>query len=200
MNLYGITPAIESHSSLETRVESYLTARGFIVEHKNTYHDAFDPKTVQLLQKINTPAALSIRGRADKVAVHTTRPIVFEYDAKSHVSQTHHNLTLEAMPLAHHVLDSHIGARCLYVITDASGQDRGFWTIKGLPIGKIHIPDRWSAQETADFEKYFKSVFKGVPIHTGTKSYGSGDPFVIIDRKQVEQMSDWRKLIDSLLR
>ena len=57
------------------------------------------------------------------------------------------------------------------------------------------IPDRWGTSE-----KYFRHVFEtnfpGVDV-VGTRSFpgGSNDLFAIIDRRDVEDMQDWRDLI-----
>jgi hypothetical protein len=123
----GSTMGLDAnHDRLEADVKDFLTNEGFLTASA-TYHDVYDEPMVEILQTRYSPTALYIRGRADRVAVHSGLPIEFEYECKTN-SGKHRNMAVEALPWLHHLSKVSLGVRCLYVYRDTvASMDRGVW-------------------------------------------------------------------------
>jgi hypothetical protein len=197
-NVLNIRPDHKGHVNLEKRFTDYLTSKGFQV-FDGTYHNNCNRELSKALRYRNSGTSLAIRGRADRLAVHKKLDIDFEWDAKTHENYQYRDATIEALPLAHHIMDGYLGKVTLYVLEDADGNDRCFWVSSLPPIREIQIPKRQDAQQTEWFRKTLSVAFPGVRIRTGTVSKGSGDPFAIIDAYHVRQMPDWHKVIDTIV-
>lgn len=198
----AIMPSILSHKTLETDIAEYLDRKGFWVGAA-TYHEVLPDNIKRRLSAIYTPTALYLRGRADRIAVHKTGDVVIEWEAKTHTSGQRHDMTLEALPLCHHMDNANLGVICLYVYRDTDcGYECGFWTeqlnTRDVPVRVIMIPGRWNADQRAWYRKQFARVLPGVQIVDTGRNAGTGDPFLIIDESVVRGLPDWRCLIDEL--
>jgi len=58
------------------------------------------------------------------------------------------------------------------------------------------IPRRWSDKQYQWFKIIFERVLPGIPILPIKHSYGSGDPFLIIDEFIVQHLETWQSLIE----
>lgn len=195
----NITPenTIE-HSQLETDATEYLTAAGFVVAEA-PYHATMAEEDVEALQQTVTPTALYIRSRADRIAIRQSPPLVFEWEAKTHTTNKRHDCTLEALPVAIHLLKAQLDIRCLYVYRDPyKGYEVGFWIHDFPEVRVIMIPDRWGDAWTAWFQGVFSNFFPGVKIVDRIKTRGSGDPFLIIDESIIRELPGWTDLIDRI--
>jgi len=79
-----------------------------------TYHECLPAATADRLREIYTPQSLYLRSRADRVAIHTAYPLVFEFDLKTHVNRKYQDMTLELTPIIGHIAKRRAGADCLY--------------------------------------------------------------------------------------
>jgi hypothetical protein len=184
------------HDPFEAAVAEGLRSRGYCVQGA-TYHEVFPDEVVRRLQGIFTPTALYVRGRADRVAVHAKRDLVFEWEAKTHVSKKYHDMCLEAVPLAHHVLKCRLGVRCLYVYQDPGElYAKGFWVHRMPPVRDVWLPDRWIDFAREYFLGVLSEFFPGVPLKDKCKTYGTGDPYVVIDHSEVLRLPSWETLVD----
>jgi len=193
------TPDNPEHIQLENDVRKYLSGLGFLTDEA-TYHSVMNPKVKDRLSHIYTPTSLYIRGRADRIAVHTQYDIVFEWEAKTHTSKKYHDMTLEALPLCHHLAKIQLDVECLYVYRDSIvGYDCGFWVKDIPPIRVIMIPERWGRAKSDWFKDQFTRFWPETKIRTTPAYGGSGDPFVIIDQSIVAKLSHWQDCIRAKL-
>lgn len=192
----------EPHTILEEDVRKFLQEQGFMTTEV-TYHAAMPDQISKRLARIFTPTSLYIRSRADRIAVHTELPIVVEWEAKTHAPNIkYHDMTLEMIPIAHHLQRVAMKVECLYVYKDSDKKiECGFWTHSIPPIRQILIPERWTNQERV--LEYFRTIandwFPDVPIREGIFSRGSGDPFLIIDESALYSLPHWKGLITNKL-
>ena len=189
------------HSDLEEDVRQYLAARGFWTTEL-TYHECLPGEWVRKLQDRWSPTALYIRGRADRLAMHPTAEVEFEWEAKTHKSSRKHDLCIEALPLLHHLLKGRVDVQCLYIYRNPFvNEEVGFWTDVMPKIREVHIPQRWDDEQMSWFHQVLETYFPRIPLRetywNATK--GSGDPYIIIDRSVVRDMPHWKAAVDSLL-
>jgi hypothetical protein len=184
------------HEILEDDVNSYLRSKGYYI-HQSTYHAIMPPDLAGLLAGRFSLTSLYFRGRADRIAVHQDLPIEFEWEAKTHHNRKYNDLTIEAYPLIHHISKSKLGVDCLYAAR-VNGRDTGFWVSEMPEIRCVFLPDRGEYRPIkGELIGYFQDYFPNKEIiQRGVN--GSGDPFVIVDEMKLEELVDWRLLIDRL--
>lgn len=194
-NIYpNIAPA--NFVGPEWIVSDWLQTNGFLVGN-SCYHQVLPELLVSTLQSRYSPTAMTIRHRADRIAVHQTLPVEFLVEIKSPAPGHYANMLIEMFPLAQHVLEAReIGCDCLYAYVDEqSGMDAGFWCSELPEIARLIIPSRWVGERRCWFETIASRIFPGLPISYSDKTRGSGDPFVIIAQPVVDAMKDWRELV-----
>jgi hypothetical protein len=190
-----ITPDHEPHKQLETDVAEFLESLDFAVEEM-TYHDKMSDLVRERLSHIYTPTSLYLRGRADRSAIHRTKQIVFEWEAKTHGGSKYHNMALEAMPFIHHLTRAQHCVRCLYCYRDPErGYECGFWIEKHPPIWQIKVPSRWNGNLKFWFEQQFEMFLSDIPVMNLNGTGGSDDPFLLIKENDVQQLPGWKDLI-----
>lgn len=197
MKFDSITPDFAPHLDLEQSVTDYLQSLGFLCSSL-TYHDSLPETIVCLLKSRYSPTSLYLRGRADRIAIHTKLPIEFEYELKTHASKIQNDLTLEALPLIHHISKGKLGVKCLYIYRNPSKWiERGFW-VHDLPtIDSFYIPNRWNPIQTSWYESIVTvSLYpRNIKIIKGVYVGGSGDPFFVIKEIEVAKLHPWQNLI-----
>lgn len=170
-----------------------------------TYHKAMPTDVVRRLQHCYAPGAMYLRHRADRIAIHPTKDVVFEWECKTHMQTNRHDWTMEALPLCHHVAAyREFGIDCLYAYSNPFKDHRrecGFWTssFDFASVRCVMIPGVWTQEGVAWFRKQFTRYLPDTPILSSPRNAGSGDPFLIIDESNLGLFSDWRKLIDQRL-
>lgn len=195
----GITPNHKGHRDLEKRFVQYLDTKGFD-NYDGTYHNKCNHGLADAIKNRHGGTTLAVRGRADRIAVHrSVESLVFEWDAKTKEYQDNSSLYIEALPLAHHILDAKLGKATLYVL-NIGGQDKSFWTSNIPKIDVINIPGRWNDQQARQFTEWFAYAFPGVPVQRTPANRGSGDPYVVIPSHEVRRLQDWHNVIDNLIR
>jgi len=197
-----ITPTnSKAHDDLEKRAIEYLRHEGFWVPPALTYHTQFPVAVVNKLQKTDTPGGWYLRTRADRIAIHKTKDLIFEWEVKTHIREDKHDMCIEAFPLTVHVWNFKLlGVQCLYLHHDITdGHECGFWVSENIPIRGILIPERWNSQDPDYFIRIFQQVFPGLRISLCGQVRGSNDPFVIIDQSDRDLMPHWQDLIHELV-
>lgn len=198
MQQQRISPDYEPHITLEKRVADYLKAHQFTTDSA-TYHTAYQLGTQALLMRNYTATALYIRSKADRIAIHQYKAIVFEWDVKTHENQNRQNWALEVMPLVSHLATVPLGVRCLFVYHNPFTRfECGFWTDAMPPIMRIHLPPRWKGEIRTRYAALIERYFPNVPINEEFVG-GSGDPFVLFGWSVVRQLPHWQTLIDAEL-
>lgn len=193
--MMDISPSNRAHQALEKDVEQALSALGFLIASA-TYHSVLPSEVKDRLQNTYTSTALYLRGRADRIAIHKELPLVFEWEAKTHSSTLWHDMTIEALPLCHHLAEAQLGVRCLYAYRNPYKKHNvGFWISDMPPIREIKIPIRWTEATQEWFAQQFRRFMPQVPISILENCRGSRDPFVIIDQSEIEKMPHWNMLI-----
>jgi len=204
-----VKPDYRPHKNLLSDVDNFLIEQGFCID-SNPYHEKLKKETQELLKKEDCPTSLCIRTLADRIAIHRkTKGKVFLYEGKTHESKIFNDLTLELVPIIHHKLRSEkMDVRCLYVyrnpflIKDICGEriiECGFWINRMPSIRQIMIPTwRWTSEEREWFKKKATEFFPDVKIYPTDKG-ASGDPFIIIDEKEVLKLPHWKDLIEEFL-
>jgi hypothetical protein len=175
------------HAKLEADMNEFLDAQGFMTASA-TYHTVMPAEVRDRLSRVNTPSALYLRTRADRVAIHRKHQVCFEYECKTRDPATiKTNLAIEAFPLAQHIYKARLGVKVLYAYRDeANGIDCGFWCDRLPPIDKIIVPHRGEA-----IAAYLSQAFPGIG-QVRMETRGSGDPFVLIPFEVAQQLDDWR--------
>ena len=190
-----VTPDYIPHKKLEDDIKNYLKSRDYLI-HEATYHAVGDDEVREILQTRFTPTALYLRGRADRVAIHTTFPLEFEFECKTHISRQYNDMTLEMLPLIHHLSKNRLGVNCLYAYRNPYKEDEndyGFWIAELPQIRQVWIPPLerndmpWFRSLADTWFPDIEQVIKNVG--------GTGDPYVIIDRSVVKNLSNWKDLI-----
>jgi hypothetical protein len=191
----SITPASPRHKTLELKVSDYLKSKGYIVV-SDTYHDVFDDGTIRLLSNRTNPTAFNIRTRSDGLAFHKTlSDCDFEFEIKTHDTNGE-DVCIEMLPLAiHKMMRLYFAVRCVYIIEDANRIERGFsvWNIPEIRV--IFIPDRWTPEQIRFFKGVARHSFSSTQVQEIRTTKGSGDPFVVIDKKVVETLPDWKTVL-----
>jgi len=190
-----ITPDFVPHKTLESDVKSYLESRNYLI-YEATYHAIASVETRNILSRRFTPTALYLRGRADRIAIHKEYTFEFEFECKTHLNSKYHDMTLELLPLIHHLSKSKLGVKCLYIYRHKD-MECGFWMDELPQIRQIWIPPaRWQTQQSiAWFESISNIFFDGIDIVTSAVA-GTGDPFLIIDESTVKNLVHWQSLIE----
>ena len=197
MGSLGVTPREEEHIKLQNEVGEYLQSLGFWIDSA-TYHDRLAKERADHLSGIYSLTALYIRGRADRIAVHSTRNVVFEWEIKTHKSPDKTDMSFEALPFMHHVQQGQLGVKCLYIYRNPFPNqilDIGFWIHDMPPIEAILIPDNpyYSSETHALIEETAQKLLFRTNRTRPTK--GSNDPFALVEEKYVRCLPHWKNLI-----
>jgi len=192
-----LTELNTEHEQFEAHVVEWLSTHGWCVEDL-TYHNRLSTQLKNILIYRNSPTALAVRSRADRISICLDYPVEFFLEIKTTLFPQHQNIALEAFPLAIHALQAKHGIRCLYVHRHATTKKEcGFWVHQLPPLREIRIPRRWDNDTTLWFRSVFESIFPAVPV-IDTPSRGSGDPFAIIDASVVKTLPHWKRLVIDL--
>lgn len=184
------------HARIELEVSTYLKQKGYSV-HSQTYHDIFPEVIVKALIDRWSAAALYIRARADRLAIHPIIDSQFEFEAKSGGGP---DLCLEVSPLLDHIGKwRNSGIDCLYAF-ESGAASGGFWASSPPSIRVIMQPrcTRYDTKALDRLRQKCAAYFPTVNYRIIEKSNGSGDPFCVIDKLNAVNLSSWRVLIDSV--
>lgn len=189
------------HSLLERDVIKYLQSAGFEI-CTAPYHDTMPSEIVKLLKNRFDLTSLYLRGRADRIAIHKTLPITFEFELKTHSNAKYHDWVIEALPLMHHMSKSQLGVLALYVFRNPYQDcECGFW-VNQMPLANRAVyTNRYHEKGlTPNFLKFWKQYFPYLDWELGRKSNGSDDPYVVVNESIVKMLPHWQTLIDDLLK
>lgn len=182
------------HAALEADIVAHAIAHGWVVDSA-TYHRVMAEPVRLALQRCWDPAALYIRGRADRVAVKDQHCRLFE--AKTN-SGRWLRAAIEALPVSHYV---RLGLPCLYVYRDVKdGFETAFWTTAMPRIDVIFLPDRWCEPLARYFRDRFMEVWPGTEIQTLPAVNGSHDPYLLLSRESmIAAAVSWRDVFASMI-
>lgn len=176
----------KDHARVEAEVVQFATDHGWLVGAA-TYHQAMPDPVVTALSRCWDPAALYIRGRADRCAVKEEHCVLFE--VKTNPGKWT-RAAIEALPLSYYI---RLEIPCLYIWRD-HGEDFAFWTTELPVIDVIFLPRRFS-QLHRFFRKQFTKDFPDVEIVETPGTSGSDDPFVVIRRDAIQERGvDWKQV------
>jgi hypothetical protein len=189
----------QGHDRCEQDVIQYLQSLGFLLGEA-TYHEVMEKVAKDRLASIYSPTSLYIRGRADRIAVHQTKPIVFEWEAKTHNPGPYHDMLIELLPILHHLKRAELGVRCLYVYNDyEKGYDVGFWT-NGMPtVRQVYLTPRFTPELKGVVDNAIAEYFPHTTVRQTTGTKGSNDPFLIVDESTVRSLPNWKTLVEEEL-
>lgn len=185
-------PSDPHHAALEADVIAHATANAWAVGSA-TYHTVM-PEPVRLaLQRCWDPAALYVRGRADRVAVKDQRCVLFETKTNS---GRYLRASIEALPVSFYI---RLGVRCLYVYRDVKdGFEAAFWTDAMPSIDVIFLPDRWTTQLRQFFRDQFRHVWPDAAIQPIHAVNGSNDPYLCVSRESmIAAAVPWRDVFSA---
>jgi hypothetical protein len=193
--IYKVDPEFEPHKELEIDVREYLEAMDFIT-HSSAYHDVMDQSLKELLTHRWSPTALYIRARADRIAVHKSLPIEFEYDLKTKDRKQYSDLLIEILPVVLHKIKSMIGIKCLFCCR-VNGYDRGFW-IEDMPNPiQFNLPPlKKNEAINPILKEWISEIWPDIWIDEEFIPGGSGDPYLKIENKEYRKLPHWRELVD----
>ena len=186
------------HETFESRVINKLRGMGFAVSSA-TYHDVLEQSVSDALAKNYSPTALYIRTRADRIAVRND--ISFELECKTHENERYSDMTLEVLPVLHHINKVGLGVDCLYAYWNPfADMYRGFWVSDMPQVRDIRIPSntRYNTDAVAVVMQA-KSRFPEATVYTNPgRGDGSHDPYIIIDSVEVGKMSKLKEIFGSM--
>lgn len=187
------------HDKLEESLHQQFQKLGFET-FQLPYHETLSSDMVDILKNRWSPTALYIRGRADRLAIHKELPIEFEWEVKTHESRQHHDITLEALPLLHHIQKSVLGVECLYIHYNRHTERYSAFWVNNIPPVRVYLPLRWPQE--SEIHQFYKQIladgFRTNPIEL-TKVKGSGDPFIVIPQMWADDLPAWEELIEEKL-
>ncbi len=189
-----ITPDYIPHKNLETDVKDFLESRNYLI-YEATYHAIATTEIRDILRTRFTPTSLYLRGRADRIAIHKTLTLEFEFECKTHISRDYHDCTIELLPLIHHLSKSKLGVKCFYAYRDntfSPAIECGFWIDQLPKIREIWIPPR-RTNNIPWFDELARFWLPDIPVSHNAVG-GSGDPFLIIDESIVKSLPHWQLL------
>jgi hypothetical protein len=180
------------HAALEAEIIACATTYAWVVGSA-TYHTVMADPVVLALQRCWDPAALYIRGRADRVAVKDQRCVLFE--AKTN-SGCWPRGAFEALPIRHYI---RVGVPCLYVYRDMKdGFEAAFWTTAMPAIDVIFLPDQWAPSLLRYFRDRFQEMWPDVEVLHIPAVNGSNDPYLVLSRASMQAVGvDWRAVFSS---
>jgi hypothetical protein len=145
--------------------------------------------------------SLYLRARADRVAIHKTACLSFEWECKATpTTSPYANVSIEALPLINHLRKSEGGILCAYMIRDKSRRDRGFWVDRHYmprPF-KAYVPNRFSRDQRNYFIQQIRQSFGRIELEE-IQVRGSGDPFLLFSEREIVALKDWRTVINEQL-
>lgn len=193
-----INPNNKNHQSLQEDVESFLESNGFKTADA-PYHETYPPAITDILWRRWTLTDLYLRCRADCIAIHTKHSLTFEFECKTHANPRYGDLTVELLPIIHHLDKAKRGVKCLYCYRNPfEGEDYGFWIEpESFPKPRaVYIPNRrcWD-EHRQNIMDWAKEYFGGVSIRDPNKVGGTGDPYIVVDKSNLRKMSSWKELI-----
>jgi len=201
-----ISPNNRTHGALEDDVIVYLAQKRLVWMKRHTYHAEYPGSHERVwsksftdrLKTCNCPFAQRIRGSPDICVLHPKLDIGFYCEAKTHLEQSMHDMTLEALPLCFNARESKVGIKCLYTYRDPQrGYDNGFWADDLPKIRSVKIPRVPKNENLFDFIKELSMKFLCCERVDWVKpSQGSNDAFAIIDENLVRVLPNWRERID----
>lgn len=187
------------HDALEIEVCSFFESLGFLTEEA-TYHAVMSQPVKERLTSIYEPTSLYIRGRADRIAVHKTYQLVWEWEAKTHNPGPYHDMVIELLPMLHHLKKAELGVRCLYAYRDTRlGIDAGFWTDSLPEVREVFLTPRFHTSLLDVVLPQVKRYMPNARIEYRKATRGSNDPFLIIDQQTICSLPSWQQLITSEL-
>lgn len=198
-----MSPLIDGgHARLESDVIEFLTARDFLTASA-TYHEVFEDGIAEMLKWRQSAAAVFVRHRADRIAVHKSLPLEFEWDAKCsyHANDSFWKrgmIFLDLVPYAYARNLLELGISTLYCCRERkSGLDVGFWSheVQDGLIDTINIPPRWLGPERDYYEYLVRTMFPScepASFRTG----GSNDPYIKLVMPEELPERDWREVIE----
>lgn len=190
------------HDDFETIVVAgYLKNRGYLLGEA-TYHAVLPPAVAETLKQRYSPTSLYLRTRADRIAVHKTDAIEFEWEVKTvnREGDDAQNFALELVPLFMHKAKAQHGVRCLYAMRNIRRLwDVGFWCDSIPKVRTVFIPGRWGAHPAIRtwFCDIAKQAFPNAPVVDLKSTDGSDDPFVVIAESDAARLPSWQRLIDA---
>ena len=193
----------KDHAEFEKEVYEWLIAEGWIIPPQPTYHEYMPQEIRDELSTMYDLSSQYVRTRADRLAIHLSRGLTVEWEVKTAPNDPKKaNFTIEALPLAHHINKSRLGARCVYVLKHfLHGTECGFAAYPGgVPkIENVTFPekcDRYSAHD--EYVRRLRPVFPDVEFREHAKVGGSGDPFVFIKRSTLASLPHWKDIFGTL--
>jgi len=179
------------HLALEREIIAFAELHGWIIGSA-TYHTVMAAPVVMALQQCWDPAALYVRGRADRVAVKENHCRLWE--AKTNPGRWLRG-AFEANPICHYI---RLGVPCLYIYRDyrnGNGFEAAFWTTAMPQIDVVFLPDRWDAALRRYFRQQFRAIWPDVDIQSWSGVNGSCDPYVLISRESlIAAAVDWQQV------
>lgn len=191
----AITVDFAAHTTLESEFDAYLRSLGFLT-FAAPYHETMPPEIQRRLQFRDSYTSLYLRARADRVAVHETLPLEFEWEVKTHDNSRYADLCIELLPFLHHIQKANLGVRCLYVFRiPHTSFDGCFWVHRRPPVREVWITSRAGSSLAA---KAAQLIPEARIVQRDPRG-GTKDPFVIIDKAQVSQQKNWRVAVQQVV-
>lgn len=187
----------KGHDEFENTVAAWLLENDWILPPAPTYH-SYMPKDIQdILKSRFDETSLYVRTRADRLAIHRTKPVTMEWEVKT--IPNYRNFACEALPLAHHIQKADLGVVCVYAaIHVAANRQYGFLVNESMPmVSKVFLPTRWTAESATESRTMF-SRFWPHAQYINQDCGGSGDPFVVINESDVAGLPHWKEVFQNI--
>jgi hypothetical protein len=204
------------HDAFVQEIENYALSKGCSFQGNPAYHDRLPSDQSEKLRFDYSAAGLAERLRCDKrIMNHSSGQHMLTEAKTSYRATGPAKYLFEAYQIGIHKAQRD---ECFYAIRKVCGdelRDCGFRVAKNFGVGQIQeiripvlirrnlgVVSRLNGECRDDSEFYaaaFAEWFPGVPVKLTNKKNvccGSGDPYAVMDDSFMNQLGDWRVLID----
>ena len=167
-----------------------LRSIGRIADNAPTYYTTLTSDIQHLLTQTVSPTALYLRTQPDLISILPTSKIpVFLFEVKSWKHPTG-NLPIEAFPFGVSHILSNCNINILYLAVKDENEIRGEFVQKIKNPEEIRVPfERWADDERERLKRHINTLFPECKISDVPWRGGSGDPYFLIPKTEVEGWS-----------
>ena len=186
---------VNRHDNFLAEVEFWLNANDFYTD-KVAYHDKMSDEVKERIMKMYNTTCEYLRHRMDRIAIHKTKDVGFEWDAKTNKGN-YNDLTIDLIPFAYSISKASLGIKCLYVFKNKNTlKEIGFWADELPKIKCVMIPtQKWTEGQIKHSEAIAQVYLPNIDIVYPPFTNGSDDPFIIIKQEELEKCSEWKSLV-----
>jgi hypothetical protein len=175
------SPDHEGHKLAEDLLEAFCKIKGWKCEPCENYYDTMKPERIQELINDFSENALRVRSQPDKLVFIGSQ--IFPIDLKSTVRKDTGNIAIE-LSSYYFSMTCYNSLFCYYI----KNEDLAFFSPRNNFPHTIYLQPKWRTNP------FFKRVVRHLRLRDRRvkvvylKTSGSGDPFVLLDKKTIRRL------------